>query len=312
MTKVVPDIDAYGTYERRSALADALELQAIRRPSFSISELADYIRDNSWTRSLDEQFSGPDDVEVDLGEESDASTYAASQVFGILEERRQILGNKYPFRIERSRLHFEGLRDSCLGYYLLLGVTVSHAYGIDIEGVDPRHCFEDLVTSCFEQKGLLAGNLGRVRRGASNISEAVGKIGELCKLTPQMGNAVFRRRAQEEGVDVIAHLDWGDSRSVHWVFIIQATCGKSDTWSNKLSEPSPLMWKRALGLRTLPRPVLAVPHHMQRTTLHYLADRADGDRLLLDRLRLSNMSGELIDRADEICALLDDIEVDFE
>lgn len=312
MTKVIPDIDAYGTYERRSALADVLELQAIRRPSFSISELADYIRDNNWTRSLDEQFSDPDDIDVDLGEESDASGYAASQIFGILEERRQILGDKYPFNIEGSRLHFQGLTDSCLSYYLLLGVTISHAYGIDIEGVDPRYYFEDLVTSCFEQMGLLAGNLGRTRRGVASIGEAVSEIGELCKLTPQIGNAVFRRRAQEEGVDVIAHLDWGDSRPVHWVFIIQATCGKSDTWSNKLSEPSPLMWKRVLGLRALPRPVLAVPHHMQRTTLHYLADRADGDRLLLDRLRLSKMNGGLVDNANEICETLGRIEVDFE
>jgi hypothetical protein len=312
MIKVVPDIDVYGTYERRSALADALELQAIRHPSFSVAELADYIRDNSWTRSLDEQFSDPEDAEVGLGEESDASTYAASQVFGILEERRQILGEKYPFHIEESRVRFEGLRDSCLSYYLLLGITASHAYGIDIEGVDPRYYFEDLVTSCFGQMGLLAGNLGRVRRRVSSIGEAVGEIGELCKLTPQMGNALFRKRAQEEGVDVIAHLDWGDSRSVHWVFIIQATCGKSDTWSNKLGEPSPFIWKRALGLRTLPRPVLAVPHHMQRSTLHYLADRADGDRLLLDRLRLSNMNGELIDKADEICSMLEGIEIDFE
>jgi hypothetical protein len=73
------------------------------------------------------------------------------------------------------------------------------------------------------QKGLKAGNLGRARRSSSGLAEAVYEVGERCGLSPSADRAIIRLRAQEEGVDVIAHLKWTDSRPLHWVFVVQAT-----------------------------------------------------------------------------------------
>jgi hypothetical protein len=314
MIRIAPSIEAYGTYARRSALADILELQAFQRPSLSTAELSDYIRDSGWVRSLGDQFTQvqTEDGSGDLGEEFDASDLAADGVFSILKERKEILGARYPFEVRSGRLCCDNLASFQRGYALLLAVTVAHSYGLDINGINPRNFFEEVVTSCLSQKGLLAGNLGKARRQTGSLPEAVADISPICKLNPVTDTVLFRRRAQEEGVDVIAHLGWTDSRPFHWVYIVQATCGKSDTWYNKLCEPSEQMWKNILGLKVLPKAVLAVPHHIQRDMTMYLAERGNGERLLLDRLRLCEVDGDSLDRSGEFFQALETIEVDFD
>lgn len=314
MMNIFPNIEAYGTYARRSALADALEVQAFSSASLSISraELADYIRDSNWTRLLGGQFSLSDEEDAGLGEEIDASNAAALNVFDVLRERKEILGDRYPFAVSGERIRRLDVEGSGRAYCLFLAVTTLHAYHITTVGLDPRHYFEDLVTTSLARKGLVAGNLGRARRGSSGLAEAVYEVGRHCGLSPSPDSAIVRQRAQEEGVDVIAHLKWGDSRPLHWVFIVQATCGKSDTWYSKLHDASELMWKNLLGLRFLPRAVLAVPHHMQSDTASYLAEKGNGQKLVLDRLRLCEMDGDGIDRADDVMNALREIEVKFE
>lgn len=314
MMSIFPNIEAYGTYARRSALADALEVQTFSSssPSISRAELADYIRDSNWTRLLGEQFSFPDEADVGLGEEIDASNAAALSVFDVLRERKEILRNRYPFEVSGERVQFLDAEGSGRAYCLFLAVTTLHAYNIATADLEPRQYFEDLVTTSLARKGLVAGNLGRARRGSSGLAEAVYEIGTHCGLSPSPDSAIVRQRAQEEGVDVIAHLKWGDSRPLHWVFIVQATCGKSDTWYSKLHDASELMWKNLLGLRVLPRAVLAVPHHMQSNTASYLVEKGNGQKLVLDRLRLCEMDSDGIERADDLMSALNEIEIKFE
>ncbi|HEX3554127.1 MAG TPA: hypothetical protein VIA62_12950, partial [Thermoanaerobaculia bacterium] len=218
----------------------------------------------------------------------------------------------YPFEVRGPRLNLRSMDGSRLSYCVLLGVTIFHAYNVAVAGLDPRHYFEDVVTECLGQRGLLAGNLGRERRKASDFGDAVYRIGEQCKLSPSIEDATVRTHAQEEGVDVIAHMYWGDSRPIHWVFVVQATCGKSDTWQRKLFESSEGMWKSILGLRVHPKAVLAVPHHIQPEFLRYLAEKGSGDKLVLDRLRLCSMNGMDLEGASQVCERLVDIEVEFE
>lgn len=312
MSIIIPNVEVYGTYARRSALADLLEVHALRGRSASLPELADYIRDSEWTRLLGDQFNLPEESSGDLGEEVDASEYAASRVFDLLRERWDILGDLYPYRLEEGRLHYNGSPGLRHGYLLLLAVTISHAYGVSPGSLNPREFFEDVVTACFSSKGLLAANLGKARRLSSNFEEAVSEVGRICSLRPSFGNAVTRRRAQEEGVDVVAHLSWIDSRPLHWVYIIQATCGKSDTWSRKLFEPSATMWGNIFGLQVLPRSVLAVPHHIPFDVIRYLTERANGDRFIMDRLRLCILNEGTVEGAALFIEMLQALEVNFD
>ena len=312
MPVLEPDLDAYGRLARRTALADILELQALRDVSSSAAELADFVRDSQWLRRLNEPFNlpvglsslGDDEDSADEVEEEalspavEKSLAFADQVFSELSERVTVLGAEYPFALVGSRLRYTGPADLRHPYLVLLGVTLSHAYSLPLS-FDPRQYFEDLATQSLQLRGLLAANIALERRGRPDLSSALVAVGQSCRLRPTPDAAVTRVAAQEEGVDIVAHLFWGDSRPLHWVFVVQATCAVSDVWRYKLKEPAVPMWKKLLGLSVSPLAVLAVPHHVPFDTLAYLVEQ-DEDRFVLDRLRLYHPLLPLRNRAAEI------------
>jgi len=73
-----------------------------------------------------------------------------------------------------------------------------------------------------------------------------------------------------------------------------------------MGDASPHLWRDLLGLHCLPRPALAVPHHMNADVLKYLG-RLKPEVLLLDRIGLCSLSScfpvgfqQLLDFAEEI------------
>jgi hypothetical protein len=316
MMVISPSLEAYGSDARVSSLADALEIQALRSPSISLRGLADYIRDSNWTRLLKPRFRGPSEVGSDeddrLPAEIEASEGFALEVFDLLREREDALGSEYPFRVDASKVW---LRDGVATghpYLLLLGLTVAHSYGL-ASNFDPTQNFEDLVAICLAQKGLVVGGLTSSRRKHTSFAGALEGVGRACALPATVTNSLYRRSAQDEGVDVVARFDWRDDRPFHWVYIVQATCGKSETWKRKMGEPSPSRWKDFLGQRVQPQAVLAVPHHIPRQTAFYLADHFGGERLLIDRLQLCQFDGDAghLSWAADVSTLLESIEVNF-
>src|SRR5712664_3819049 len=93
------DADAYGKYARASAVADFLELLALRGNESSEPELADLIGDNGW--ALDDMFLDEGESRP-LSGRRDAADEQARVVFSLLEERQQLLGHKWPFRLDKS------------------------------------------------------------------------------------------------------------------------------------------------------------------------------------------------------------------
>lgn len=321
MSTIVPNIDIYGTHARASTLADILELQALKSASASVADLADYIKDNNWVQKLQSQFRG-DAVEAkrelaeeefeDLGEEAEVSERVARDIFAILRERASILTDKYPYILKGERLVYRGGEIEDWAYLLCLAITVAHAYAPEEIDFNPRDLFEKLVGASFLSRGFLVSSLGLLRKGMS-LDDALNRVAADCRLTPNISDAVTRKRAQEEGVDVIAHLDWRDTRPLQWVYIIQATCAVSDVWKQKLNEPSPQMWEGILGLLVLPIAVLAIPHHLQRDTMHYLLQFGGGRRFVVDRLRLSSLELALFEReeVEKLASFLRTVEVEF-
>ena len=311
MSSIIPDVDAYGTYVRESALADILELQAINKPlSISKAQLTDFIFDSGWNRLLGDPILSPDDDEPKgHAEEFDESDESAQRVFDLILERIDLLGPKYPFQLNGERLEF--VNDITNSYLLLLSITISHAYEVHVPGVIPHNIFEDLVEACFKHKGFLAANLARIRRDSSNFKEAVRKLGPILCIspTPELGTA--RRRAHDEGVDIIGHLSWDDDRQIHWIFLVQATCGKSNCWRTKLAQPSPNMWKNLLGLRVSPIAMLAVPHHIPSGMIALLTEDKP-ERFLLDRIRLCISGAADIGGSSDMLEHLKSLDVEIE
>ncbi len=299
-----PAIDLYGPYARASALADVLEAKAVRGALVTMEGLADYMRDAGWTRrkglDLFELPSDADDSAVadefgddlndeDLGDAVDDARREAELVLDLLAERAALLGSRYPFVLkERNVLRYAGPANHDSFYLGILGLTLSHANGLPHHGSPPSQVIEDVVRDHMRSRGFLAENIGRIRRGHGTFGAALEATCAplLLKATPS--RAAYRTKAMEEGVDVIAHAPYSnaDDRPGRWVWVGQVTCGRSDSWRDKMQEPSPPRWMRLLGLSVQPQPFFAVPHHVPRNMLAYLAGQTERC-LFIDRLRLA-------------------------
>lgn len=311
------DIDAYGTYARPSALADYVEVVASCVGAFSEATLADLIKDNGWVRRMHDLIRLPDDrredepvevgdIEEEGGVDEEPWRVAAAMVFDVLRDRADTLADSYPFNVTTllERREVDGPYSRL--YLALLALTISHAYGIQCDDLDPKQVFEETVEATLIARGLRSVNLGRAGRGGSSFDEVVLTSGESVGLRPTPRAAPYRVYANDERVDALAHLPWDDSRIASWTFIGQATCAASDEWARKLAEPGPSIWKEYLGIGTRPQPFLALPHHVDRPMFDYLVKQ--DERMILDRLRLCRRS-DLLDSEEQLLACLETLDV---
>jgi hypothetical protein len=313
LAELQANIDAYGTYARTSALADFAELYAWTAGPLSEAALADLINDNGWVRRMHDLVRLPDDpredeaVEMDEeategGVEEEPWSAAAGSVFDLLRERADTLSDSYPFSVSDVLERRNGVGPYRDLYLALLALTLSHAYGVSCDDLDPKQVFEDTVEATLSSRGLLATNVGRHGRGRGYFDEAVIDAGTEIGLRPTPTEGTRRVYANDEKVDAVAHLSWDDDRNACWTFIGQATCAASDEWPKKLGEPGPEAWRKYLGITVLPRPFLAVPHHVEQPMFEYLVGQ-DG-RMVLDRLRLCRRA-DLLATEEQMRACLD-------
>ncbi|MEV4736322.1 MULTISPECIES: hypothetical protein [unclassified Microbacterium] len=285
MAKIEPQIDKYGTLARASFLADYLEVVALRDRRVKLSSLQDLIED-TYTRVKQILRPGGEEA-VDANGNPVASwkaTDLADEAWTSILERAEALGDKYPFTVQGKVLRrAEGLDPADSAYVSLLAITMSHAFKIPTP-VSVEHLLEEVVSDSLENVGFHVGRLGPLSRAnGSDFIRTMNALGEHLSI-PINPNATTRRRnANDEDVDVVAHLDWGVSRHGRWLFIGQVTCAVSDSWRNKAQEPVPLDWQQFFGEAIAPVPFLAIPHHADHDTFKYVA-RVDVN--ILDRTRL--------------------------
>ena len=297
---IQPTIDAYGRYARASNLADHLELLALLGHGLSRSALADLVADRSWIARLDELFEGGSvtsrgDFEEPADQDGEATgeqpgAAQASRVFDVLDERSDLLGDIYPFMVADDLTMKDDVDPLESPYVALLAITLAHAHDLETEH-DPKRVLEDVVAAALATRGLEAINVGAVSRGGHDFRETVRRSGSAVGLQPTPTAAVTHTFANEEGVDTLAHLSWGDQRTGAWVFVGQATCSRSDRWSAKMGEPKPDSWKLLLNCGVLPLPFLAVPHHVEPP--HWAKLVQDHGKLVLDRIRLARHRDEV-------------------
>lgn len=301
---IQPSIDAYGRYARASSLADHLELLALLGQTLTRKALADLINDRSWLVRLDELFVDiPVEKNGEFEEASDEDGGAtddepgvpqANRVFDILDERVDLLGEFYPFIVEDKVTLRDDVDPRESPYVVLLAITLAHAHDVQLED-DPKQVLEDAVTAALAARGLLAVNVGAISRQVKSegldFRETVARCGAAAALQPNPDGAITLKHANEEGLDALGHLPWGDHRSGAWVFIGQATCGRSDGWSGKIGQAKDHTWKLLLNVGVLPLAFLAVPHHVEPHHFGKLVQ--DSQKLVLDRIRLARYRAEV-------------------
>jgi hypothetical protein len=289
-----PDVDWYGTYVRRSALADYLEILALRGEHLSRESLGDFIRDSNWVRRLSYSVIAPgrpeiaeevpEEEPIELSEEIDRALLAANDVLAMVEQRASILGERYPFESdEAGRLTYTDGEPAENSYVALLCVAIAHAGGIATP-VAPFYVFEDTVTTLLNGRGWPTSNLGERSRSGMSFDEVItsGCVDVGLEAYPE--RAAYRPAANEEGSDSLTNLWLGDTRPGGIQAVGQVTCAKSDSWKEKLSEPPAGAWREWLGKLRTPTVFLAVPHHVETPMLSYLIGQRNDD--VVDRLRI--------------------------
>jgi hypothetical protein len=311
---IEPRKDAYGAEADTTHLADYLELLAMASRPLKRADLSDFLGDTNWPVRSRELYHAagpgtpgaePSEDELGSGAGVSPADEAAGRVFDLLTDREAMLGDRYPFANDGVQLRaIDPLEDRHSLYLALLAITVAHHYSIAAPAA-PEDAFEAVVADAMGARGLLTIDMGHAGRTTSDFRAAVRVAGEAIGVLPSPGAAPSKRHANEEGVDTISNLSWGDTRAGHWLFIGQATCAKSGEWRRKIAEPKPGQWGRLLGSVIRPIAYLAVPHHMETPQMLHLS--TGDERLVLDRLRLCRYLSSLgVDQQGILDAVLNE------
>ena len=279
--------DLYGPYARASLIADYVELLALKNPVHR-GTVVDFLSDsNGWDLGLmqESEDNSPDYQETALAERHDQAQEKADIVFDLMKERCCTLAERYPFAITDGMVSCDPNIDYESSPYLaILSLTIAHAFKVS-SSQKPTELFEQVVTKVLRDRGLRSVGVAAARRTSNSFSAALSKACDTVGLKANPHGAPIRKRAHDEGVDILCHSSWDDDlRANAWVFIGQVTVGRSDIWIQKIKEPSPKTWAALVGIQNRPLPFLAVPHHVESPMMEKLG--SDGDGVVLDRIRL--------------------------
>jgi hypothetical protein len=293
------DVEAYGRYARLSAIADVAELRVWQRP-LPVENLADYLHDRR-IRPIEERLvplesEVSEDAGVDEGDDLEprsveraagaaAAKEMAQQVFELLRERKEVLGDDYPFSIVGGTLARTKPKKVC-AYDVALTLTVRHAYLGD-SGVPAE--FERYVARCLEAGHWVAFPIAdRVRAvsgtGVSRFRKVIASARAELRW-PRRGSGMVPLHTHDRGADILARWRPMDARPGCRTTLFQATVGSSETWATKLAEAPRGSWRQYIGDPLEISVVLAIPHHVQQAHLEELVVNGEGGTVL-DRLRL--------------------------
>lgn len=293
-------IDAYGKIIRSSCMADYLELRALAGDPCRFADLSDQVKDRWPRRKETIQLPGTDIYPYEDDEFSDGTSdddygtlhEVVEGAITCIGEREAVLEDDYPFYIRSSRLLLKDGSDVGLSKYVsLLAITSIHAYDLQAD-LHVDQIFEDILARCLGVVGLTAFNVGSIfRESKQNFERTINRLAELTGIDMDPNSAPRHKNANDDGVDFFGFLDWRDRRSGRWIMIGQATCGSSDTWTQKINEPRPETWSSMTHEDVAPQAFLAVPHHVDHRHHRYLCGR--NSRAVVDRLRIVKFMDDL-------------------
>lgn len=299
------NIDQYGKYARASALADFVELAALRAGTFALADLDLALERAGWYRQRrglftvnpDVDLGAVEDLELGDGTEDPDDPDWGDWVRTILRQRSRVLGEEYPFKVSRDYVVASPGRETC-DYVRLLIVTICHAYGARKDVVeDPRKLFELMIVSTFSAIGFASVGMGTATTQGKKFKEqlrlAATAVGLIAATEPYPAKV----NAKDGGVDAIGVLNWNDLRPGQIVFLAQATLATSLDWEKKIREPRVDHWAAYLNERFHPLAMLAVPHHIEDEHFGWLVSPS---ATIVDRLRLVGRLGPVLDGEDDL------------
>jgi len=325
MAPISHKLDADAVDERHSMLADLVEQEVLRGGKMSRERLATWVKKADAIRLLRSAFRAEDTTESSDGVELDeddradgtapgpmsAAGEAARRVFEQLEERCRCLGSLYPFSLTAGGELQRNGNTSSAAYELLLSMSIAHRYGIEVGGVKVDQVFERIVAMCISQMGFVVEHFGTAAGARGSIVDRVKRAGNSLKLRMDwQGNAeVFRKMANDGGIDTIGRLGAGDERPGDLLLLAQTTVARSADWNKKAGEASFSALRFVFPYYRMVA-ALAVPYHVAADRLLELSRLCEV--IVLDRLRLVRLFGaQLPSESHKLCEAVASVEFEW-
>lgn len=213
-----------------------------------------------------------------------------NNVFLAIRERKRVLGDGYPLRIQAGmRVVSDSPWQDVSPYAFCLALSLSKAYPAwwQAFGQDfgPQgKLFEDLtaeaVTATFtgwevHQTGWSATQPNHIATVVRNVAELIGEVtGEVRRWSA--------KRAKEAGLDLLCFKPFPDNRAGLPIMLFQCASGKD--WKSKLHQPELRVWTKIVSFTIDPQKALAMPFALDPDEFRNHANVVNG--LLLDRDRL--------------------------
>jgi hypothetical protein len=215
---------------------------------------------------------------------------ATGEVHKEIMRRADLLGDAYPFKIEKNQLLYNGGKSQFYEFCLAISRApdITSGDNVNLPRYFERICALLVKLYLGHSSDCIHVGTPRDRKIGSTFFEAMKKIHLVTQewvwdAITDFGNAP--QTTGDEGLDFIAWKDTPDKRKGKLFIIGQCACG--DDWKNKFNDltlPKLKKWFHPLSYVDPPVRAFAVPHHLSEMNLTNAQNEAG---LVFDRARLS-------------------------
>ncbi len=249
----------------------------------------------------DRFFGEPD--ENSPSEINDANESFIDGIFTLIEERRDLYGDQYPFEVEKEQ--FVTLkRELSLSQKLYLFLLIASSLNIfksfnaeittDFEMVSCETIKLFLPNAIVKSFGKLSNYKGNAKEKIRNLADDIGLPTDDNEI-----ECIGERNVQERGLDIVSWIPFEDKCQNKIIFLCQCACGKQ--YESKQHDVRRFEHYYRY-YRTKPQRTLFVPYALinPKDGRFYHSDYIEDDYLVFERLRIISLAK----RRDDVFTLL--------
>lgn len=240
---------------------------------------------------LDRFFGEPD--EKNSSERNDVNESFVDEIFSLIEERKFLYGDLYPFDFgDEQTIRLKDNLSIAQKLYLFLlfssSLNIFKSFNseitTDFEKISCEAIRLFLPKAIVKPFGKLSEYNGTAREKIKKLADDIG----LPTDDYEIGN-VGERNIQERGLDIVAWLPFNDNCQNKIVFLCQCACGKQ--YESKQHDIRRYEHYYRF-YRTKPQRTLFVPYSLinPKENKFYHSDYVEDDFLLFERLRIINLA----------------------
>lgn len=250
---------------------------------------------------IQDRFFGEPD-EKNSSERNDADEFFIDGIFSLIEERRDLYGDQYPFEVGKEQI-ITLKRDLTIPQKLYLFLLMASSLNI-------FKSFNAEITTDFEMvsyeaiKSFLPNakvkSFGKLSEYKGNAKEKIRTLANDIGLPTNYDiDCVGERNVQERGLDIVSWIPFEDNCQNKIIFFCQCACGKQ--FESKQHDIRRFEHYYCF-YRTKPQRTLFVPYALINPNdgKFYHSDYIEEDYLVFERLRIISLAK----RKDDVLTLL--------